>query len=113
MRLVSLIRLDLIQVSSGFLTLFGWELNSLYTHNTILCSVYYMIHYSAISKNAAVDYQSISQHDIICTGFDCAMIQYNSLLECSVSSQNTSQLILFQQEQQANLSLAATNCTLP
>ena len=72
-----------------------------------------MIHYSAISKNAAVDYQSISQHDIICKGFDCAMIQYNSLLECSVSSQNTSHLILFQQEQQANLSLAATNCTLP
>ena len=45
---------------------------------------------------AAVDHQSISQHDIICTGWTCAMIQYNSLSECSVSSWNTSHMILFQ-----------------
>ena len=56
-----------------------------------------MIHYSAISKNAAVDYQSISQHDIICTGLNCSMIWYNSWSECSVSTQNTSNLIPFQQ----------------
>ena len=33
-----------------FFVLFGWESSSLYTHNTILCSVHYMIHYSAISN---------------------------------------------------------------
>ena len=64
-----------------------------------LCSVHYIIHYSAISKNAAADYQSISQDDIICTDINCAMIQYNSLSECSVSTWNTSHLIPFQHYQ--------------
>ena len=44
------------------------------TCNTILHSVHYIIHHSAISKNTAVDYQSISQHDIIFTGMNCTMI---------------------------------------
>ena len=89
MRLVSLIRPDIPY-------LFGLESSSLYTCNTILHSVYYIIHYSAISKNIAADYQSISRHDIICTGMNCTMIQYNSLSECSVSSWNTSHLIIQQ-----------------
>ena len=32
------------------LNIFGWEWSSLYTCGTILRSVHYMIHYSAISK---------------------------------------------------------------
>ena len=36
----------------------GWESSSLYTCNTILCSVHYMIHYSAISKTITAHYQS-------------------------------------------------------
>ena len=64
-----------------FLNIFGWEISSLYTCNTaILSYVVSITSYisSAISKNTAADYQSISQHDIICTGINCAMIQYNS-----------------------------------
>ena len=48
-------------------------------------------------SNAAADYQSISQHDIICTGMNCTMIWYNSYSECSVVNQNISHMILFQQ----------------
>ena len=40
------------------LNIIGWESSSLYTCDTILCSVHYMIHYSAISKNITAHYQS-------------------------------------------------------
>ena len=96
MRLWSLVRPGLIWSIFWIPYLFGWELSSLYTCNTILHSVHYIIHYSAISKNDSVDYQSISQHDIIYTGINCTMIRYNSLSECLVSSWNTSHLIPFQ-----------------
>ena len=42
----------------GFLIVIGWESSSLYTCDTILCSVHYMIHYSAISKTITAHYQS-------------------------------------------------------
>ena len=40
------------------LSLIGWESSSLYTCDTILHSVHYMIHYSAISKTITAHYQS-------------------------------------------------------
>ena len=48
-----------------------------------------------------VHYQSAVSYDIICTGMDCTMIQYNFLSECSVYCQNTSHLIPFQQSSQS------------
>ena len=51
-------RSDPKYVSSGFLNIIGWELSSLYTCDTILRSVHYMIHYSAISKIITAHYQS-------------------------------------------------------
>ena len=56
-----------------------------------------MIHQSAISNTITAHYQSAVSYDIICTGMNCAMIWYNSLLECSVYCRNTSHLIPFQQ----------------
>ena len=97
MRLVSFdkTRSDLKYLLDSLIYLAGSQ--APYIHVILsLCSVHYIIHYSAISKNAAADYQSISQHDIIHTGINCAMIQYNSLSECSVSTWNTSHLIPFQ-----------------
>ena len=41
-----------------FLNIIGWESSSLYTCDTILRSVHYMIHYSAISKTTTAHYQS-------------------------------------------------------
>ena len=46
---------------------------------------------------------SVSMISFALVHMNCAMIQYNSLSECLVSSQNTSHLILFQQREHHRL----------
>ena len=58
MRQWSLVRPDLVQSIFWIPCIFGWELSSLYTCNTILHSGHYIIHYSAISKTTTAHYQS-------------------------------------------------------
>ena len=68
--------------------IYGFESSSLYTCNTSWHSVHYMILNKPLVRLYYCASPIRSYYDIICTGLDCAMIQYNSLLEHSVSTRN-------------------------
>ena len=60
--------------------------------------------YSAVSQLLWITNPSVS-NDVICTGWTCTLIQYNSQFECSVVTQNASHMISFQHSHSTKLSM--------